>query len=343
MKPLSSIILGIFIIYSLVSCQGPLKLEKISEDFVYDKPPFPECHASTIEEVSPNRFMAASFGGTEEKNPDVVIWLSTTENGKWTQPMMIADGVMNDSLRYPTWNPVLFKAATGKLFLFYKVGPSPREWWGMVRSSDDNGVSWNESRRLPDGILGPIKNKPIQLADGTILAPSSTEVSTEDEPDWKAHIERSTDQGETWEKIPIDPTTEFNVIQPSILRYPNNKMQVLCRSREDAVMQAFSDDNGNTWGAFTKTTLPNPSAGTDALTLPNGWQLVVYNPTTKGRNKLNLAISKDGNTWSDALILENEEKGEYSYPAIIQAEDGKIHISYTYNRTNVKHVVLRAN
>lgn len=340
MKTSSFIVLGLLIIGTLVSCQDALQLTKISEAFVYDNPPFAECHASTIEEVSSNRFMVSAFGGTEEKDPDVVIWLSATENGKWGSPIKIADGVMNDSLRYPTWNPVLFKATSAKLFLFYKVGPTPRDWWGMVRTSDDHGVSWNEPYRLPDGILGPIKNKPIQLADGTILAPSSTEVATADEPIWKAHIEKSTDQGKTWELIPIDPTTEFNVIQPSILRYPNNKLQVLCRSREDAVMQAFSNDKGNSWGPFTKTKLPNPSAGTDALTLKNGWQLVVYNPTVEGRNKLNVAISKDGKKWTDALILENEEKGEFSYPAIIQAADNKIHITYTYNRVNVKHVIL---
>lgn len=343
MKTFSSKILGLFVIYSLLSCQGSLQFEKVSEAFVYQNPPFAECHASTIEEVAPNRFMVSAFGGTEEKDPDVVIWLSATAEGKWAKPIKIADGVINDSLRYPTWNPVLFKAASGRLFLFYKVGPSPREWWGMRRTSDDNGITWHDPERLPDGILGPIKNKPIQLADGTILAPSSTEVSTADEPDWKAHIERSTDQGESWEIIPIDPTTQYNVIQPSILRYPDKKLQVLCRSREDAVMQAFSSDNGDSWGPFTKTTLPNPSAGTDALTLSNGWQLVVYNPTVEGRHKLNLAISKDGKKWTDALILENEEKGEYSYPAIIQAADGKIHITYTYNRINVKHIVLKAN
>jgi hypothetical protein len=37
---------------------------------------------------------------------------------------------------------------------------------------------------------------------------------------WKVHIERSTDQGKTWQRIPVDPDTEFGVIQPSILLIP---------------------------------------------------------------------------------------------------------------------------
>jgi predicted neuraminidase len=70
---------------------------------------------------------------------------------------------------------------------------------------------------------------------------------------------------------------------------------------------------------------------------------LVYNPTVEGKNgraKLNVAVSKDGSDWTNTVILENEEQGEYRYPAVIQAVDGKVHITYTYNRVNIKHVVL---
>jgi alpha-L-fucosidase len=236
----------------------------------------------------------------------------------------------------------LFKAKEGKVFLFYKVGPSPREWWGMVRTSANNGKTWSTAKRLPEGILGPIKNKPVQLADGTILSPSSTETRES----WKVHVEKSTDQGETWHIIPVDPKTEFNVIQPSILVYSGDKLQMLCRSKEDRIIQAYSNDNGNTWGALSKTNLPNPSSGIDAVTLKNGWQLLVYNPTTKGkewfngRAKLNVAVSKNGTEWTDVAVLENGTKEEYSYPAVIQTKDGKVHITYTYDRKNIKYVVI---
>jgi len=120
-------------------------------------------------------------------------------------------------------------------------------------------------------------------------------------------------------------------------------LQILCRSKSNAIVQAFSNNNGDSWGKITRTNLLNPNSGIDAVTLKNGWHLLVYNPTvegTNGRAKLNVAVSKDGLNWTDAVILENEEQGEYSYPAVIQAKDGKVHITYTYNRVNVKHVVL---
>lgn len=331
----------IILLFGSLSGNGQ-KLTKINESLIFNSPPFAQCHASTIVEASPGKFFSAAFGGTREGNPDVCIWMSRFENGKWSAAELMADGIMNDTLRYPCWNPVLFKSNNGRMFLFYKVGPAVIPWWGMVRTSDDNGQTWSTARKLPDGILGPIKNKPVELADGTILSPSSTET----QESWKVHIELSTDQGENWVKIPVDHETEYDVIQPSILFHDNNTLQILCRSKNDAIVQAFSYDNGKSWEKMTKANLPNPNSGTDAITLKNGIHLLVYNPTKKGRGgraKLNVALSSDGIAWNDALVLENEELGEFSYPAVIQDSQGKIHVTYTYNRRNVKHVVLDYN
>jgi predicted neuraminidase len=335
-------IFGTVIILFLMTAaiSGQVTLQKVSDELVFNDPPFAECHASTIVEVTPDKFMAAAFGGTGEGKKDVCIWLSTMEKGKWSKAVMMADGIINDTLRYPCWNPVLFKTREGTLFLYYKVGPSPRAWWGMVRSSEDNGRTWTSPERLPEGILGPIKNKPVQLSDGTIISPSSVETKER----WLIHIEKSEDSGKSWQLIAVDPQTKLNVIQPSVLIHPDNKLQILCRSKSNTIAQAFSEDNGNTWGTLTKTELPNPNSGIDAVTLKNGLYLLVYNPTVQGhedRAKLNVAVSKDGIKWSDAFILESEEKGEFSYPAVIQTNDESIHITYTFNRLNIKHVVLK--
>jgi alpha-L-fucosidase len=327
------------LIFPSITGFNQITLKKVSEELVFKSSPFAQCHASTIVEVTPGRYMVAAFGGTAEGNKDVCIWLTTSENDKFGKPVKIADGIINDSLIYPCWNPVLFKTREGMLILWYKEGPSPRTWWGMVRTSTDDGITWTSPERLPTGILGPIKNKPVQLPDGTILSPSSVETSQS----WKVHIEKSLDSGKTWKVIPVDSGTKFNVIQPTILLHPDNKVQILCRSKNNAIVQAFSRDDGNTWGKLTRTELANPNSGIDAVTLKDGWFILVYNPTIQGdedRARLNVAISKDGMEWKDALILENESKGEFSYPAVIQTSDGRINITYTYNRVNIKHVVL---
>jgi predicted neuraminidase len=105
------------------------------------------------------------------------------------------------------------------------------------------------------------------------------------------------------------------------------------------VFETWSEDNGRTWTALALTSLPNPSAGTDALTLRDGRHLIVYNHTAQGRSPLNVAVSRDGKTWEAALVLEHEP-GEYSYPAVIQSADRRIHITYTWKRQRIKHVEI---
>ncbi len=341
--------------YNLPPLSGPGEGAYISGELLYplDNKPTPECHASTIVET-PSGMVAAFFAGTHEKNRDVGIRVSRLVDGNWSWPEEVANGVEGDTTQYPTWNPVLFQPATEPLMLFYKVGPDPRTWWGMLMTSTDDGKTWSKPEKLGSDkkighLLGPVKNKPIQLEDGTIICPSSTEYLLEDsDVDWMVHFEITKDNGETWEVVgPINDGKEFDAIQPSILTYANGQMQVLCRTRQNVIAESWSEDKGKTWSKMTATQLPNPNSGTDAITLSDGRQLLVYNHTTKqgeepkNRNMLNVAISDDGQNWKPVLTLENKpaESG-YSYPAVIQASDGLVHITYTYLRQSVKHVVI---
>ena len=311
----------------------------LTREFLYDTAPFPSCHASTIAE-SKDGLVAAFFGGTNEKDPDVCIWVSRREAGQWTVPAEVANGIQLDGKRHPCWNPVLFQPKTGPLLLFYKVGPSPETWWGMLRTSSDGGKSWSASTRLPDGILGPIKNKPVQLTDGSILCPTSTETNSEPSA-WRVHFERTNDLGKTW--ITSQPSSfgepPLDAIQPTILVLGGDKLLALGRTRQKTIFQVASDDAGKTWGAMGATTLPNSNSGIDAITMKDGRHALIYNHTTKGRTPLNLAISTDAHAWQAALVLESDP-GEYSYPAIIQSADGHLHMTYTWNRKKVRHVVI---
>lgn len=320
----------------------------ISEEFIYElaNALTPECHASTVE-ASGDAIVAAWFGGTEEKNKDVGIWVSRKTDTDWSTPVEVVNGVQEDDTRHPCWNPVLFKPKGQPLHLFYKVGPNPREWWGLYMTSIDDGLTWSAPIKLPDGILGPIKNQPIQLADGTILSPSSTESKTEG---WKTHLESSIDLGETWTKTEaLNNAKEFGAIQPVIFNYGNGKLQMLSRTKNNVVSQNWSEDSGKTWSAMTVTALPNPNSGIDGVSLKDGRQLLVYNPTSKNwgdRVPLSIGISTDGENWNRVLDLEplrettDNEGEEYSYPTVIQAEDNRVHIVYTWNRKTVKYVVL---
>lgn len=311
----------------------------VKSGFIYETASFPQCHASTIAE-SKSGMVAAWFGGTREKHPDVGIWVSRLQRGQWSSPVEVANGVQylkadGSAHRHPCWNPVLFQPRKGPLMLFYKVGPDPRTWWGMLTTSTGGGKTWSAPRRLPEHIDGPVKNKPVQLANGDILCPSSTEYDG-----WRVHFERTSDLGKTWSRVgPVNDGKEFSAIQPSILFLGDDKLMALGRTRQGGIFQIASDDLGQTWGTMTATALPNPNSGTDAVTLKDGRHLLVYNHVAKGRSPLNVAVSTDGQNWQAALVLESEP-GEYSYPAVTQAKDGRVHITYTWKRQRVKHAVL---
>jgi alpha-L-rhamnosidase len=317
----------------------------IADEFIYETAPFPECHASTIVET-PKGLIAAWFGGTKEGHRDVNIYTSHCKKGKWSAPELAADGFVNDSTRYACYNPVLFLAENNELLLFYKIGPYVQGWTGWMKRSSDFGRTWSKAEALPDGILGPIRNQPY-LADGLLICPSSTEKGG-----WKVHFEFTRDNGRTWSKGPdLNDANPISGIQPAILRHNASTLQALCRSQNRTINETWSYDNGRTWSPLAQTEMPNNNSGIDAITLKDGRHLLVYNNVKPpasvkegwgGRSPLNVAISNDGKHWEPYAILENEPGAEFSYPFVIQTKDGKIHITYTWKRKKIKHVILTA-
>lgn len=315
----------------------------VKEEFIFERASFPESHSATISET-PDGLIASWFGGTKEGNKDVCIWTSHYRNGEWTEPAKVADGVLNDSTRYACYNPVLYYAPNGELLLFYKIGPNVAGWTGWMKRSKDNGKTWSEREALPEGFLGPIKNKP-EMINGVLLCPGSTEKNG-----WKAHIEFTPDFGRTWTKSgPINDGQTIQAIQPSILKHADGRLQILCRSRNMTINESWSSDGGKTWSMMQASALPNNNSGTDAVTLQDGRHILVYNHLlpdstwVKGkgpRTPLNLSVSKDGKTWYASLVLEDSPISQYSYPSVIQTRDGLVHIVYTWRREKIKHVVV---
>ena len=322
----------------------------IRSEFIFEEASFPSAHASTIVETADGTLLTAWFGGKHENHPGVGIWVSRMVNNAWTPPVEVANGVQYTKVdgtvvRHPTWNPVLFQPKSGPLLLFFKAGPSPQTWWGLLTTSSDNGKTWTTPRRLPEGILGPVKNKPIELANGDMVCPSSTE--TPDTDLWRVHMELTSDQGITWRRTePLNDGKIFGAIQPSLMKLGPTEILAVGRTGQNCVFQMKSKDGGSTWSEMQASSLPNPDSGVDAVTLSDSRQLLVYNhvsvkPGVEGeRSPLNVAISRDGVAWQAALKLEDSPKEEFSYPAVIQTRDGLVHITYTWNRKKIRHVVV---
>lgn len=309
-------------------------------EFVADRLPTPSCHASTLVELSNGDVLASWFGGAREGAADVAIWQSRRTASGWSPP--------HEVIREPaiaTYNPVLFHSAAGILWLYYKFGPSPETWSAGRTYSRDQGRTWAPTEHLPTGLYGPIRAKPLVLEDGTILSGSSVESYGS----WACWIERSTDDGQTWQRIgPIaaphslaisQPGTgePFGIIQPSLVDLGGKHIRLYARSTLSIarICQADSYDNGITWSEVRVTRLPNPNSGIDTVRLRDGRLVMIYNHTTQGRTPLNLAVSRDGDQWNDFYDLETGP-GEYSYPALIQARDGDLLMTYTWRRKKIR-------
>jgi len=304
----------------------------VKSEFIFTQAPFGECHASTIVELRDGSLLAAWFGGTHEGALGVKIWGSRCVSGSWSPPEVLAGAPDT-----PCWNPVLFRDRHDHIWLFYKHGSSPKTWMGAYRTSVD-GIAWSVAADLPPGFLGPIKNKPLTLANGNIVAGSSVETAFS----WTCWTEISSDDGRTWRREgPIAvPGHRHGVIQPTLWAYAHGHLKMLVRSTLGRIYESTSDDGGETWTDARPTPLPNPNSGIDAVRMKDGTVALVYNHTTTGRSPLNIGFSHDNAvTWWKTLTLE-DEPGEYSYPAIIQTHDGLLHITYTWQRRRIKHVVI---
>lgn len=316
------------------------------------------CHASTLVALPGGGLLCCWFGGSREGEADVAIYASRRGASGWSSPEKLADGAEAN------WNPVLFGRRDGTLQLFYKQGQKIASWKTLMRLSADNGRSWSEPRELVEGDVsggrGPVRNKPLRLAGGRVLAGASTEQGL-----WRAFADISDDDGVTWRKsspvciknlrykqgektadsdIAVSQQSFYGrgVIQPSLWQGGDGGVHMLLRSSEGFIYRSDSRDGGLTWCDAYATNLPNNNSGLDLVRTERGVLFLVCNPVAANwglRSPLTLFRSDDdGGSWRKVMDLETES-GEFSYPAII-AQGDDLYIAYTWKRQNIACVRL---
>lgn len=295
-----------------------------------------QVHASTLARLPDGTCLAAWFAGTKEGNDDVSIWGARGGAHGWAEPACWAK-----VCDLPHWNPVLHLAPDGKVTLFFKVGADCAGWTTWVSHSRDDGATWSSPEILVPGDCdgrGPVKNKPILLADGMLLAPGSRETGGL----WRVFVDRSRDGGRTWtasDEVAMDRTavTGAGAIQPTVWESAPGRVHMLVRTSCGWVCRSDSGDGGVTWSPLRKTALPNNNSGIDLACDATGRLLLALNPVGgnwAARTPLALLGSDDnGTTWNPVVELETES-GEYSYPAVIATPRGFAG-TYTWKRETI--------
>ena len=307
-----------------------------------------EVHASTVLPLRDGGYVAAWFGGTKEAHPDVAIWGARRIGGVWENPRVLAK-VNPES---PHFNPVLRRADDGRISLYFKVGRNCSDWRTYLVESRDEGRTWSEPCELVAGDVwggrGPVRNKCIRLKSGRWLAPASREFDPKSRSLkmlWRAFVDRSDDDGRTWTASPVFemPDQKAGVIQPTLWVAPDGRVRAYLRSTTGHVWETESADDGVTWAPARETKLPNNNSGIDAVTLRDGRHLLIGNlhGNDARRSPITIAISNDGDSWTNLIDLEEDDGMEYSYPCIIETSDGRIVVLYTWHRKKIAYAILK--
>ena len=316
--------------------------------FVCEPCPTAHSHAPGIAQLENGNMLAVWYGGTREGAKDVSIFKNSYSktSANWSSPEVLLDrGMAIKRLgRYikKLGNPVVVNYKN-QLWVFF-VSVSAGGWSGSAINylrSDDQGKTWLDAGRL---ITSPffnvstlVRTNPMAHSDGAIGIPVYHELA-----------------GKFGEYLLVSPEGRLldktriswgkTSLQPSVISLDESHLIAFMRNTARHPRQVFSassNDNGKTWGERNYISLPNPDASVAAIRDDQGRLIMALNNAAAGRRDMSLAVSLDsGSSWAVVYRFDYSEKkgAEFSYPSLIQANDGSYHLVYTWHRTRIKHV-----
>ncbi len=323
--------------------------ELFKEDFINDESPDRISHVSSIAPLDKDRLIAVWYAGSREGAKDVAIFMAIYDEntGLWTEPLKLIDRrIASEELRRyvkKVGNPMLMRGSSGRLWLFYS-SVIAGGWSGssINYKTTTDGIHWTESKKL---LLSPffnlthnVKNDGINLNDRTFVIPAYSELFNK-----TSYIIWINERNK---KIKVKKITGGNdIIQPVLLPDGRDRILMFFRNTQKKDMRFIPsmefDLTNKTFTPIKYTELPNPDSGFDMIRTEDGSILAVINNSFKNRENLSLFISEDnGTSWRLIKVLEDRQGKEYSYPSITKSLNGFYHITYTYERKRIKHVMF---
>ena len=331
----NAIILSFLVIFLLCQAKVGICIEKetipLLSDRVFN-------HAASLLELPDGTLLTAWSSGSKEKSRDTAIIYSFKKPDikEWSTPQILVD-----TPNRADGNPVVF-LLDNEIYCFYSS-----LWgtgWSTARlfytNSKLNGAnfSWTSPKRIfPFYRMGDLaRGKPVVLNDKEFVLPLYKEFSGYYSYACKFR------GGKIVYQSPLIRSNPGN-LQPAVIPILDGNLFMLMRPEKGGCFwQSFSNDKGQTWSdAIKREDLSNPGSGFDLLKLASGNIILVFNDDSKTRTKLTVALSEDeGKSFPIRKVLEEEKNVEFSYPSVIQDLKGKIHIVYSVNKKEIRHIVL---
>jgi predicted neuraminidase len=325
---------------------GELTIRRL---FGPEVPTGPYKHPACMTELANGDLYLVYYGGAGEYAVDTSDYGSRLKKGEtqWSPPKPIA----HDPFR-SVGNGVIWQAPDGLVWLFYVVRYG--ETWSTSRLqfkvSRDNAETWSDSSVLSLAEGDMVRGRPIVLFDGAYLLPIYNETGNDPElvgPDSTSLFMRFDPAKKTWTKTGAIKSPRGN-IQPAVAQLNDHDLVAYCRRGGDYdpktigfVVRSESHDGGMTWSEGKDSAFPNPNAAVDFIKLKNGHLLLIFNDSMNHRTPLTAALSFDQDkTWPVRRNVR-EGEGDFGYPTVFQASDGRIHLVFTSEkRMVVNHAVF---
>jgi hypothetical protein len=291
------------------------------------------------------------YGGLADYASARIVGIHSDDNGRtWSKPRIIVE--KGDALNVMSVS--MLRLGDGRIAMFYVVKNSGLDSGPWMRTSEDEGVTWSEARRVvgAPGYFVLNNDRIIRTSKGRIIVPVAFNRAKKREPGGTPGTEHindirgiamwffSDDEGATWKEAgswwAMPRHSRRGLQEPGVVELANGRLFSWVRTDQGA-QYGFHSRDGNVWSPPEPTSMMSPVSPASIKRLPGSDALLaIYNdhagrfPFPKGkRTPLVAAISSDnGETWPSAKIIEDDPDGWFCYTAIHYTDDNGILLAY---------------
>lgn len=308
------------------------------QDIHPQDPDYPGVHVSSLVAAPNGDLLYSFYAGSKEAADDVKTYMARLPVGShtWQDPKVIFD-----EPGQPDGNAVLWSDKRSTYLFFSTIRG---DGWTdadlrLIRSTD-SGKTWSKPRWIRKEWGWLFGTRPFRMSNGEVLVPIYSEKR------WASGWYIPSRNYHTWIPQPSAddrewPRSPHGAIQPATVELDPGHLLAYLRTRDGRIYKTESFDYGRHWSSAEPTGLPNNNARVALLKLRNGHLLLAYNPTTEDRDVLRLRLSmNNGRSWGPYVDVESDPGQEFSYPYLLQTDDGMIQLAYTHRRESMRHIVF---